>query len=103
MGKERKLSERNLRLKMLLEVKKDVTLLVFTADYNDDPAKIKLKKGTKVTLLDDNPSICATTERLATGPSVKIEETKGVEIEEIFIGKEITVPAQCLRIHSQEL
>ncbi|MBI3046627.1 MAG: hypothetical protein HYY86_03785 [Candidatus Harrisonbacteria bacterium] len=103
MGKEGKPSERNLRLKMLLEIKRDVTLLIFTANYNDDPTKIKLKKGTKVTLLDDNPSICATTERLATGPSVKIEETKGVEVEERFIGKEVTVPAQCLRIHPQEL
>ena len=95
--------ERNLRRKMLLRIKKSVTLVIFRPGYDSKPHKILLPKGLKVTLIDDTPSTCATTTRIATGPDVRIEETKGVDMENRWIGKAVTVPAQHLEIHPQEL
>ena len=101
--KEYRPEDRNLRRQMLLEVKKDVTLLIFTQNINTDPIRIKLKKGIHVTLLDQTPSICATTDRLATGPKVRIDPNQKVEIEEGFLNRAVTIPAQYLKVHQNEL
>ena len=94
--------EHNIRPHILLEIKRDVTLLKFNSG-NDRPTQIKLRKGITVTLVDDTPSVCATTERLATGPSVRIDRNQKTEIEDRFLNKVVTVPAQHLRVHKDEL
>ena len=88
---------------MLLQIKEDVTLVIFPPNEIDTPVKVSLKKGLRVTLWNEELSICATAEQLAFGPNVKIEETKGVDMEERWIGKVFTVPAQFLCVHPQEL
>ena len=95
--------ERNLRVKMRLQVKKSVTLVIFRQSHIEKSVKIYLPKGLDVTLINETPSTCATTERIATGPTVKVEETRGVNMEDRWIGKALTVPAQHLRIHPDEL
>ena len=102
-SKEYKVTERSLRLKMLLEVKKEVTLLIFSPDPMQSPLRLTLKKGTRVTLLGDEPASCATTERVAIGLSVRIDVNQKVDIENRFLNKVVVVPAQHLRVHSQEL
>lgn len=101
--KEYRPNERNLRPHLQLEIKKNTTLLIFTADIQASPIRIELKKGIRATLVDQSPSICATTERLATGPSVRIDPNQKIEIEDRFLNKVLTVPAQCLKVHSDEL
>lgn len=88
---------------MLLQIKEDFILIIFSTNEIDTPIKIHLRKGLKATLWNEELSLCATAEQLAFGPNVKIEKTKDVEMEERWIGKILTVPTQYLCIHPQEL
>ncbi|MDO8430162.1 MAG: hypothetical protein Q7S73_02240 [bacterium] len=94
--------EHNLRPRMLLEIKKDVTLLLFYTGQ-DMPTQIKLKKGIRVTLQSVELNLCATIRGLAIGPSVRIDTKQSVDIEDRFLNKVVTAPAQHLRVHPQEL
>ena len=71
-GEEFKSSERPIHLKCQLQLKRDVTLIL-VPEYNAEPEKIRLKKGTSFTLIDDRQMFCATDHGCGNGPLVKID------------------------------
>lgn len=88
--------------KCLLLVIQDI-IVVEIREYNGDPERIPLKKGTNVMLIDGRPTFCATDKICGMGPLVKIVETKGVDIPDRFIGRTVVVPARCLKLHPNVL
>jgi len=70
---------------------------------NADPEYIRLPKGTNVTLVDDRQVFCANDRWGGSGPAVKIDENKGLEILPQHIGKVIVVPARFLKLHPNVL
>lgn len=100
--KEYKPQERPIYLKCQLQLARDV-VLIFIARYNDEPEKISLKKGTNLTLIDDRQMFCATDKGCGNGPLVRIDETRGIEVEAKFIGRSVVIPARFLKIHPNVL
>ncbi len=104
MGKEEEFNpaERSIPLKCQLQLIHDVTLILI-ARYNDDPERIQLKKGTNLTLVNDRQIFCATDRGCGNGPLVRIDETKGIEIPDKYIGRSIIIPARFLKLHPNVL
>lgn len=88
--------------KCLLLVTQDL-VIVEVREYNKDPERIPVKKGTHVVLVDGRPTFCATEKICGMGPLVKIVETRGVEIPDRYIGRTVVVPARCLKLHPDVL
>ncbi len=95
-------SDRPIHLKCQLQLIRDVTLIMI-ARYNGDPERIQLKKGTNLTLVNDRQIFCATDKGCGNGPLVRIDETKGIEILEKYVGRSVIIPARFLKIHPNEL
>lgn len=104
MGKEEEFNpaERSIHLKCQLQLARDVTLILI-ARYNDESEKIQLKKGTNLTLANDQQIFCATDKGCGNGPLVRIDETKGIEIPEKYVGRSVVIPARFLKLHPNVL
>ncbi|NCN53168.1 hypothetical protein GW950_01750 [Candidatus Wolfebacteria bacterium] len=83
-------------------LKEDIVILE-VREYNSEPEKILLKKGTSFTLVDRRSTLCATEKGLGYGPLLKIAETRGIEIESRYVGRSIVVPTEFLALHPNVL
>ena len=99
---EFKLPHRMIHLKCLLQVTRNVTVIEILR-YNDEPTYIKVPKGTRATLIDDRQGFCANDRWGGSGPTVRIEETKGVGLPDKYIGRLVIIPSRFLKIHPQAL
>lgn len=104
MGKDEEFKpiEHSIHLMCQLRLCQDITLILIPK-YGDDPKKIHLKNGTDLSLIDDRQMFCATEEGCGTGPLVRIEETKGVEVDRVHIGRSVVIPARFLNLHPNAL
>lgn len=104
MAKEEefKPGERAIHLKCQLQLAMDVILIIIQR-YNDEPEKVELKKGTNLTLINDQQMFCATDQGCGNGPLVRIDETHGIKIEERYIGRSVIIPARFLILHPNVL
>ncbi|MBU6141636.1 hypothetical protein KGO95_00770 [Patescibacteria group bacterium] len=110
-GKEEeyKPAERTIHLTCQLQLIQDVTL-VLIARYGDDPERVELKAGLGLTLVDDRQMFCAVEDKCSSsgcrcdsGPLVRIDESKGVEIDRRYIGRAVVIPARLLTLHPNVL
>lgn len=104
MGKETEFNpaDRQIHLKCQLQLRRDVALILVPR-YGDDPKKMELKKGTNLTLLDDQQLFCATDQGCGNGPLVRIDESKDIETEKKYIGRSVVIPARFLKLHPNML
>jgi|GEM_PF-6487436 len=104
MGKEEeiKYAERSIHLKCQLILNEDV-ILIFIRNYNDNPEEMKLKKGTNLTLINDQQMFCATDRGCGNGPLVRIDETNNAEFDNRYVGRCVIIPARFLSLHPNVL
>ena len=100
--KEYKPKERSIHLFCQLQLMRDVTLILILR-YNDNPEIIELQKGTWLTLIDDRQMFCATSEGCGSGPAVRIDPTKGIDIPIQHLGRILVIPACCIELHPNVL
>lgn len=95
-------AERTIHLMCQLRLVQDITL-VLVAKYGGEPERIPLKEGTNLSLIDDRQMFCATEEGCGNGPLVRIDETREVDNDHRYIGRNVVIPARFLRLHPNVL
>ena len=104
MGREEefKPNERQIHLKCQLQLKMDV-ILILILRYGENPERVELKKGTNLTLINDQQIFCATDQGCGNGPLVRVDETRELEMQKEYVGRLVVVPAIFLKLHPNVL